>query len=271
MQSCAARKEPFFVYLPTNAPHGPLWVPEKYADPYRGKVNADIAHFFGMIACIDENMGRLDAMLKESGLYDNTILIFMTDNGGTYGLPVWNAGMRGGKTEYYEGGHRVPCFVRWPAGGLRQPGDVGELTECQDLLPTLADLCGLRKPAAAQFDGVSLAALLHGKQQPELAERKLVVQFGMFETEYLGPTKWNCTVMWRKWRLVRGKELYDIATDPGQKTDVATRHPEIVKSLRDHYETWWAQPNRWPWSSSPSIWAPITRIPSTSAPRTGWP
>ncbi len=241
MQSCAARREPFFVYLPTNAPHGPLWVPEKYAEPYQKRVNADVAHFFGMIACIDENMGRLDAMLKEWGLYDNTLLIFMTDNGGTYGLPVWNAGMRGGKTEYYEGGHRVPCFVRWPAGGLRPSGDVGELTECQDLLPTLADLCGLSKPAAAQFDGVSLAAALHGKQQPELSERKLVVQFGMFETEYLGPTKWNCTVMWRKWRLVRGRELYNIATDPGQRTNVAARHPEIVKLLRDHYETWWAQ------------------------------
>ena len=85
IKSCAARHEPFFVYLPTNAPHGPLWVPEKYVQPYQGKVPPEMSHFFGMIANIDENLGRLDAMLKELGLYDNTILVFMTDNGGTAG------------------------------------------------------------------------------------------------------------------------------------------------------------------------------------------
>jgi hypothetical protein len=73
-----------------------------------------------------------------------------------------------------------------------------------------------------------------------LAERKLVVQYGIWE-EYMGPTKWNCAVMWRKWQLFRGKALYNIATDPGQKTDVAARHPDVVKALRDHYETWWAR------------------------------
>ena len=240
MKACAARGEPFFLYLPTNTPHGPLWVPEKYAAPYQGKVAPPIANFFGMIANIDENMAKLDAMLKESGLYDNTILVFMTDNGGTAGVPIWNAGMRGHKTEYYEGGHRVPCFVRWPAGGLRQPGNIGELTQCQDLLPTLVELCGLRKPEGARFDGVSLTPTLRGQPQPELAERKLVVQYGIWE-EYMGPTKWNCTVMWKKWRLVHGKELYDIAADLGQKSNVAAQHPEIVAALRDHYEKWWAR------------------------------
>jgi hypothetical protein len=148
--------------------------------------------------------------------------------------------MRGGKTEYYEGGHRVPCFVRWPAGGLRRPGDVADLTQCQDLLPTLIDLCGLPSPKGGHFDGISLAPLLRGKRQAELADRKLVVQYGIWE-EYMGPTKWNCAVMWGKWRLFRGKALYDIATDPGQKTDVAAQYPEVVKALRDHYERWWAR------------------------------
>ncbi len=240
MRSCAARKEPFFVYLPTNAPHGPCWVPKKYRAPYEGKVKRGIADFFGMIANIDENMARLDAMLKEADLYDNTLIVFMTDNGGTAGVPIWNAGMRGGKTQYYDGGHRVPCFIRWPAGGLRQPGDVDTLTQCQDLLPTLIDLCKLRAPKGAHFDGVSLAPLLRGKPQPQLAERKLVVQYGIWE-EYMGPTKWNCAVMWGKWRLFRGKALYNIADDPGQKIDVAAEHPEIVKALREHYEAWWAR------------------------------
>src|SRR5206468_4092677 len=90
--------EPFFLYLPTNAPHGPHWVPDKYKQPYQGRGPAP---FFGMIANLDENMGRLDAFLNETGLRDNTIVIFFNDNGGTSGVNLYNAGMRGRKTQYY--------------------------------------------------------------------------------------------------------------------------------------------------------------------------
>ena len=158
MRAQAAARQPFFCYLPTAAPHAPLFVADKYREPYKSQTRK-VASFFGMIANIDENMDRLDAFLRETGLYDNTILIFMTDNGGTAGVPVFNAGMRGQKMDLWEGGHRVPCFIRWPAGKLRPPGDIAELTEVQDILPTLVDLCRLRKPAKAQFDGLSLAGL----------------------------------------------------------------------------------------------------------------
>ncbi len=156
--------KPFFVYLPLNAPHVPLLVPEKYSKPYADQPPG-IAQFLGMMANIDENMGRLTAMLDAKGLSDNTILIFMTDNGGTFGVPVFNAGMRGKKMELYEGGHRVPCFIRWPGGKLGPPRDIDALTEAQDLLPTLADLCGLKVPAGARFDGVESrpAAPRHAK------------------------------------------------------------------------------------------------------------
>ena len=237
---CAAKKEPFFCYLPTNVPHGPHFVAEGYAAPYR-KAGLPAA-FFGMIANLDENVGKLLAMLDQTGLADNTILIFMTDNGGTPGTKVFNAGMRGAKTSLYDGGHRVPCFVRWPGGGLREPADIGELTTCQDLLPTLIDLCGLKAPPDARFDGVSLAGLLRGSQgdQPPcsgnaLADRMVVVQY------HIEIPKWNSTVMWRKWRLVKGEELYDIGGDPGQKVNVAELHPDVVKAMREHYERWWTQ------------------------------
>jgi arylsulfatase len=226
----AARKEPFFLYLPTNAPHGPLWVAEKYRKMYEGK---GPAAFFGMIANIDENLGKLEALLEETGLTDNTILVFLTDNGGTAGVKVYNAGMRGSKTQYYDGGHRAACFVRWPTGRLRQPGDVDALTEIQDLLPTLIDLCDLKKPKEAKFDGTSLAGLLKGAADT-LPDRMSVVQYGQ------RPVRWDCAVMWNKWRLVKGQELYDLKTDPGQKSDVAAQRPEILKKMRDHYEQWWA-------------------------------
>jgi arylsulfatase len=232
MKACAVRGEPFFCYLPTNAPHGPAFVAPKYAEPYQ-KPGVP-ANFFGMIANLDENLGKFLAMLDETGLAENTILVFMTDNGGTAGVKTFNAGMRDGKTSLYDGGHRVPCFIRWPGGRLRRPGDIDELTTCQDLLPTLIDLCGLRAPSGARFDGTSLAGLLRGSQA-SLRDRMIVVQY------HLEIPKWNATVMWKKWRLVKGRELYDIATDPGQKTDVADRHPDIVQAMRDHYEQWWAQ------------------------------
>ena len=117
MKERAAAGEPFFVYLPLNAAHGPLYVPDKYREPYRS-LDRQTASFFGMLANIDGNLGHLDTMLQRTGLRDNTILIFMTDNGGTAGTKVFNAGMKGHKVQLWEGGHRVPCFIRWPAGGL---------------------------------------------------------------------------------------------------------------------------------------------------------
>jgi arylsulfatase len=237
MKGCAERGQPFFTYLPLNAPHGPLWVPEKYREPYKSQPR-NIASFFGMIANIDENMAALDEFLAKNGLRDNTILIFMTDNGGTVGVPVYNAGMRGKKIELYEGGHRVPCFLRWPGGRLRAPGDVAELTQCQDLLPTLLDLCGLAAPKDATFDGTSLAKLLRGEVE-RLQDRMLVTQFSRMDRPE--PAKGDGAVLWQRWRLIQGKELYDLRSDPAQKTNVLEQHPDVVAKMNAHYEAWWSR------------------------------
>ncbi len=232
MRERQRKREPFYCYLPTNAPHGPAWVAKKYSAPYQ-KPGLPAA-FFGMIANVDENVGKLEAFLDQTGLRQNTILIFMTDNGGTAGVPVFNAGMRGRKTQLYDGGHRVPCFVRWPAGGLRAPGELAPPAQMQDILPTLMDLCQLKKPPGADFDGLSLAGLLKGTAD-SLPDRMLVVQYGQMLK------KWDSCAIWGKWRLVKGEELYDIQTDPGQKNDFAPQHADVVKKMREHYEAWWAR------------------------------
>jgi arylsulfatase A-like enzyme len=231
----AAAGKPFFCYLATAAAHGPLFVADKYREPYRTQPR-NVASFFGMIGNIDENMGRLDAFLQERGLRDNTLLVFLTDNGGTAGVTVHNSGMRGRKIELYEGGHRVPCFIRWPAGKLRPPGDVAELTQVQDLAPTLLELCGAPLPPQDRFDGLSLAGLLRGEHN-RLADRKLVIQFSRMNAPV--PRKGDACVLWNQWRLVNYEELYDVESDPGQKQNVADEHPEIAAELRRHYDQWW--------------------------------
>jgi arylsulfatase len=236
MKQQAARREPFFCYLPLAAAHGPLFVPDRYREPYRQQPHR-IASFFAMIANIDENLGRLDAFLRETGLHENTILIFMTDNGTATGESVFNAGMRGKKIALYEGGHRVPFFIRWPAGKLRAAGDVAGLTQVQDVLPTLLELCGVAKPAAAGFDGTSLAGLLRDPAAT-LPDRKLTIQFSRMNDSR--PKPGDAVVLWKRWRLVSDNELYDLATDPAQERNVIAQFPEVATAMRAHYATWWA-------------------------------
>lgn len=228
------KERPFFCYVPTNAPHGPYNVAENYSKPYLDKgVNANQANFYGMITNIDENMGRLVKRLKELGLEENTILIFMTDNG-TSGEAA--GGMRGKKGSEYEGGHRVPFFIRWPGGGLSGPSNVDRLSAHIDVMPTLIDLCGLKKPNGVKFDGASLTPLLKGKAR-RWPDRTLLVHSQRIDH----PEKWRkSAVMTQRWRLVNGKELYDIQADPAQKNDVAGANPKIVENLRAEYEKWWS-------------------------------
>ncbi len=229
--------KPFMAYICTNAPHSPFHCPDKYWKPYSEQGLDDrTAIFYGMIANIDENVGKMRSWLAKKGLADNTIFIFMTDNGTASGEQVHNSGMRGKKGSEYEGGHRVPFFVHWPKGNIAHGKDVKPVTGHIDVLPTLIELCGLEKPAGYKFDGTSFASLLRdpGAAWPD---RVLITD----SQRVRDPIKWRkCSTMTDRWRLINGTELYDIKKDPGQKTDVAKQHPEVVKKLRAEYDAWWA-------------------------------
>ena len=246
------RDRPFFVYLATNAPHDPFLVGEHYKRPYLNNPAIQEPGFYGMIANIDENFGALRRKLAELNLENDTVLIFMTDNGTSGGCRTgrdgrlvsgFNAGMRGQKCSYYDGGHRVPFFIRWPAAGIGLQGKtVPEMGLDLDILPTLVDLCGLRATAALAGDGESLAPILRGEADRLPGDRVNFLQYH----QGLGlPEKWENAVMTRRWRLVHGTELYDITTDPGQERDLAAAHPEVVQRLRAEHERWWkdVEPN----------------------------
>ncbi|MEC8554756.1 MAG: arylsulfatase [Planctomycetota bacterium] len=228
--------KPFLAYIATNAPHGPMHSPEEFSQPYTDK-GVGVANFYGMIANIDKNVGDLRSFLAEEGLAENTIFIFTTDNGTSSGSKVFNAGMRGQKGSEYDGGHRVPLFLRWPAGGLDEARDVRALTAHVDVVPTLIDLCGISSPAGVKFDGTSIRALLESKAA-DWPDRILVTD----SQRVKDPIKWRkSAVMTSQWRLVNGKELYDMTSDPGQKSNVASGHPEVVARLTAFYDAWWEE------------------------------
>ncbi len=253
--------QPFFCYLSTNAPHGPYLVDESYSQPYMDAgVPSTMANFYGMITNIDENVGRLVTHLDDCGIAEDTILIFTTDNGTAAGVtrttdtrrrrptnerrqpagqadawPGFNAGMRGQKGSEYDGGHRVPFFIRWPGGGLTGGRDADQLTAHIDVLPTLVELCGIEKPDGPPIDGTSLVAALRGDTKA-LRDRTLFVHSQRLEHV----VKWkSCSVMTERWRFVDGKQLFDMAQDPGQTSDIASAHPEVVEQLTRAYEHWW--------------------------------
>jgi len=251
----ADTSRPFFAYIATNVPHSPYIVPERYRLPYAERgVPRPMDSFYGMIENMDENLGRLRAGLQALGVDNNTLLIFATDNGTAAGIvngaipsgtgapesnpSGWhgfNAGMRGIKASEYDGGHRVPCFWRWPAGGIGGGREVVPLTAHFDVLPTLIDLCAITPPTGAEFDGCSLAPLLRGTAV-KWPERTLFVHRQRAEI----PPKWTASaVMTDRWRYNNGGELYEIQRDPGQMTNVAAQHPAVVAELRSRYETWW--------------------------------
>ena len=238
-ESMAASK-PFFAYISTNAPHGPFHCPDEYWKPYQEATKKNggdkVAIFYGMIANVDDNVGKMRAFLKEKGVADNTIFIFTTDNGSASGSKVHNSGMSRGKGSNYDGGHRVPFFLHWKDGNLNVGKDVSKLSAHIDILPTLVELCGL-KPIEESYklDGKSLVPLLKDPNAA-WADRTITTD----SQRIRDPQMWrNCSTMTQKWRLLNGKQLFDITKDPAQKNDVSKDFPEVVKKLRADYEAWW--------------------------------
>ena len=247
MEAQKSAGKPFFAYITPNAPHAPLVVPEEYTKLYAGKVPTNTAKFFGMIANIDDNVGRLLAKLKAWGIERDTLVIFMNDNGGTVGVPLFNAGMRGAKASPWLGGTRAASFWRWP--GTLAPGDIDALAAHIDVLPTLAEIAGVKLSGAVaqQVEGRSLVPLLKDPQAAWL-DRTLVVHVGRWERGRVGESKYlHCSIRNGQWQLVcdtkdgrRDWQLFNVKGDPGETNDVAAAHPGVVKRLEGAYNQWWA-------------------------------
>ena len=235
-------RAPFFAYIPLNAAHAPLQVPDEYFKRYEGKAPENTAKFYGMIENLDDNFAILLKRLKNWGIEDNTLLIFLTDNGGTFGVNVYNAGMRGSKVTPYEGGTRVPSFWRWPAafkGGV----DCDALTAHIDIFPTLAEVAGakLNDEVKKQVEGRSLLSLLKNPKA-QWPDRFLVTHVGRWPRGQAANWKFkDYCIRDRRFALVNNSELYDLETDPGETKNVIQDHAEVVANLRAAYDLWWDQ------------------------------
>jgi arylsulfatase A-like enzyme len=233
------KDKPFFCYLSTNAPHSPYNLPEEYYDMYQGEkfedLNPRLRRFYGMITNIDDNFKKLEDKLNELGLTENTILIFTTDNGTSAGRSTFNAGLRGGKGSQYDGGHRVPFFIRWPNGELTGGKDIDNLVAHYDLLPTFVDLLGIDFNPVKPLDGKSLKPLLYNSDSNwenrilyiDTQRKQNLIKYKAY------------SVMDDNWRLVNGDQLYNITKDRAQENNVIAKYPEVAARLAVGYEKWW--------------------------------
>lgn len=242
---------PFFAYISTNAPHGPMIAPDKYKKPFLDAgFDENTAGRYGMIVNIDDNMKLLMQKMDEWNLWKDTLFIFMTDNGQAgrsgkkNGKPykIYRYGFRSGKGSAYEGGTCVPAFWRWK-GVLQESRDIESLTAHIDMFPTFTELAGARLPRTMQkLDGRSMVPLLENPDA-EWGDRYLFTHKGRWpkgEEPNLSKNK-KCAVRSARFRLVNNSELYDIINDPKETTDVADEYPDVVKTMRGAYNAWWAE------------------------------
>ena len=253
-----AKRQPFFACITPNAPHAPYVVPAEWKRRFleRGFGN-DQASFYGMIENIDQNFGRLMHLLHDQELLQDTVVIFMSDNGMTPGgsgkpgeplgtdvdqrpMTFYNAGMKGLKNSPDEGGLRVPFLVRWD-GHWAAEREIDRIAADIDVFPTLAAIAGARQPEG-QVEGRNLVPLLDNPQS-DWQDRYLFTHIGRWPTgsepnEY----QWKTfSIRNQRFRLVNNTQLFDMEADPGQQKNVIDQHPETVERMRAAWQAWWVE------------------------------
>ncbi|MDB2607086.1 arylsulfatase [Zobellia sp.] len=241
-------EQPYFAYVALNAPHAPLVAPEAYKKRFLDLGYDDgTAGRYGMIENIDDNFGELMQKLEAWGALDNTLVIFMTDNGATHlkgslngeKITHFNANLRGSKNSPFEGGTHVPAFWYWK-GKLGEGVDVDKLTSHIDLYQTFSELAGVELPKDMQkLSGRSLIPLLENPKA-DWADRELFIHCGRWAAGEREEAKFKkVAVRTQQWRFDNNSQLYNIPEDPSEKNDVSAEHPQVIAKLQKDYNAWW--------------------------------
>ncbi len=223
------RNKPFFLYLPFNAVHWPLQAPQEDIQLFdTGDKNRDI--YLAMLRRMDLAVGEVLRALEKTGVDDNTLLIFFSDNGGAKKNHADNSPLRGFKQSVYEGGIRVPFMVRWPSQ-LPKNKVCNEPVICLDILPTVCAAAGVDLPRDHIFDGKNLIPLLRDDSRKSPHE-------ALFWDG--GSAQW--AVRKDRWKLLSNRErrleLYDLELDKSETLNLADQHPDIVERLQETYKKW---------------------------------
>ncbi|WP_281614752.1 sulfatase [Flammeovirga sp. SubArs3] len=251
-------EKPFFLYFSTYAIHTPINPVRSLIPKYRAK-EKDGGHknvnYATMIENLDRNIGLLIESLKEKGVYENTLIIFTSDNGGLHGITDQKP-LRAGKGSYYEGGIREPFFFVWP-NKLKKPRTSDVQITNMDIYPTILAAAGI-KDHQGNLDGDDLLPVLKSKNKK--LERTLFWHFPIYLQAYvmkgfvpehrdpLFRTRPGSAMRKGNWKLHyyfedKGVELYDLASDLGEQNNIASQHPEVVKELMAELEQWWKETN----------------------------
>jgi arylsulfatase A len=222
----ANRDKPFFLYLPHIHVHLPHYVMEPFTS------NSRNGRYGAALAAVDWSTGAIMDELKRLGIDDNTIVIFTSDNGSrTKGEGGSNAPLRGHKGQTWEGGMRVPCIVRWPAG-IPAGTISGELVTAMDFYPTLASIAGHDSENQSKHDGVNLLSVWRGDKDAK-SPREYFFYFKMAELQAVRSGQWKLRHAFDAGKNTNPDklELYDLSVDPAESRDLAAEHPEVVKRL----------------------------------------
>ena len=231
--------KPFFLFLAFNAPHsasnlqpgvrGTVQAPEKYLEKYPpGNSSAETKRraYMAAVTCMDDAIGNVLQTLKNKGLEDNTIIIFMSDNGGTPSVAN-NSPLRGGKAQFFEGGIRVPCIIKWP--GLIPKGTVNnEFLTSLEIYPTILAATGVKPPDSIIYDGFNMLAVLKGQQKSPRSS-----MFWDFRGDYAARID-----NWKWISSKKGGGLFNLSTDINEKTDLSAAHPEVLKMMKTEFKKW---------------------------------
>ena len=219
---------PFFLYLPYNAPHGPLQVTQEYYDRFPKMKNEAKRIYAAMISALDDSIGAVLGVIEEQGLEDNTLLILISDNGGGVAAHANNSPFRLGKHTLFEGGVRVPFVMKWP-DHISAGGTYEHPVSTLDVFPTAVAAARSTKTPTKELDGVDLIPILQNDDNPPPHEA-LFWRNGA-----------NWAVREGDWKLIYAAErhwLYDLSSDVGEKYNVSDAHPDIIERLTIHYKEW---------------------------------
>jgi len=244
----ANKENPFFCYLAYNAPHSPLQVDSsKFVRFLDLGLNDKTSRVYGMVENIDENIGRIFQMLKQSQLIDNTIVIFLSDNGPISGWKIaqekmrFNAGLRDQKFSIFEGGVRTQCYWYWKDKWIPRY-DTVSIAAHIDVVPTLMEIVAGKIVDTLKVDGISLKNVLSGDDKIT-RER---IYFENFSLETLRkPAPFPGGIARQgKWKMVNGTDLYNLETDPGEQHNMAEKHPDIFNELKEAYLDYYEDVNK---------------------------